>query len=144
MAAFKAALDRLSGAYALAVMIAHARDAAPPPSSLRPDVPADLDAVARKLLARDPESPRPLFATLNEHLATAQELAAEYANAGLWTDAALLLGEAVKTSGPAAASPIIHYYLGDFAEKLGQDDQAALHRRNAATKSRRPATPEYL
>jgi tetratricopeptide (TPR) repeat protein len=87
------------------------------------------------LLARDPETARPLFATLHEHLATAQELAAEYANAGLWADAMLLLGEAVKTNGPAAASPLIHYFLGDFAAKLGRTDQAGQHRRTAAAQS---------
>jgi tetratricopeptide (TPR) repeat protein len=87
------------------------------------------------LLARDAKSGQPLFATLNDHLITAQELAAEYANAGLWADATLLLGEAIKANGPAAASPLIHYYLGHFAEKLGQADVAARHRRTAASQS---------
>jgi tetratricopeptide (TPR) repeat protein len=87
------------------------------------------------LLARDARTAQPLLATLNAHLVTAQELAAEYANAGLWADATLLLGEAVKGNGPAAASPIIHYYLGDFAAKLGQADQAGKHRRTAAALS---------
>lgn len=87
------------------------------------------------LLARDSRTAQTLSATLNAHLATAQELATEYANAGLWADATLLLSEAVKADGPVAASPIIHYYLGDFAERLGQADQAAAHRRAAASRS---------
>lgn len=72
-------------------------------------------------------------AALNEHPANALELAAEYAGAGLWRDGADLLAQV----GAAAAdqhrvSPLIHYYRGDFAEKLGQPAQAAAHRRTAA------------
>ncbi|MDI1248451.1 MAG: DUF5107 domain-containing protein [Lacunisphaera sp.] len=103
---------------------------------LRQTDPLDVRLRAEEwLLDRVAKTGQPLFATLNDHLITAQELAAEYGNAGLWTDATLLLGEAVKTNGPAAASPIIHYYLGDFAAQLGQAELAATHRRTAASKS---------
>jgi tetratricopeptide (TPR) repeat protein len=84
------------------------------------------------LLAKSDTAARPLFATLNEHLATAQELAAEYDNAGLWSDAITVLAQAVAAPGPAQTSPILHYYLADFSEKLGDTAKAAAHRRTAA------------
>jgi serine/threonine-protein kinase len=42
------------GNTALSVMIAHARDAAPPPSALRADNPPDLERVVLRCLAKDP------------------------------------------------------------------------------------------
>ena len=79
-----------------------------------------------------------LFTTLSTHVATAQELAAEYANAGLWRDGMEVLAQAIRSPGAAQDSPIIHYYLADFAEKLGQAG-AAEYRRLAAQKS-----PDYV
>ena len=80
-----------------------------------------------------------LFATLNGHTATAQETAAEYANAGLYRDGLDLLKSAVKAADGAKISPIVDYYMGDFAEKLGLTAEAAEYRQNAA---RRP--PDYV
>ena len=87
------------------------------------------------LLAKDSAAGRPLLATLNGHVATAQELAADYANAGLWQDGTDVLAQAISQPGGAQDSPIIHYYLADFAEKLGRKDSAADYRRRAAQKS---------
>lgn len=87
------------------------------------------------LLARDTGTAQPLLATFNAHLATAQEIAAEYLGAGLWQDATDVLAQAVSQPGAAQDSPILHYYLADFAEKLGQAKQAADYRQTAAKKS---------
>jgi serine/threonine-protein kinase len=43
------------GRTAMQVMIAHARDPASPPSTIRPDLPADLDAVVLRCLAKCPD-----------------------------------------------------------------------------------------
>ncbi len=102
--------------------------------------PLDVRLMAEQwLLSKDAKAARPLFATLNDHLATAQEIAAEYANAGLWADGAEILTEVIAQRGIAADSPIIHYYLAEFAEKMGQAEQAAEHRRAAALKA-----PDYV
>ena len=67
------------GENALSVMIAHARDAAPPPSALRGDIPADLERVALRCLAKDPADRYPDAASLEQALAAC-------AAAGLWTE----------------------------------------------------------
>ena len=72
-----------------------------------------------------------LFATLTNHSPTAQETAAEYADAGLYQDGLDLLQAAVKSAGAAPISPIVYYYMGDFAEKLGHAAEAAEYRRLA-------------
>jgi tetratricopeptide (TPR) repeat protein len=82
---------------------------------------------------------RSFFATLNAHVATAQELAAEFASAGLWRDAVHVLDEAIHQPGAVQDSPIIHYYLADFAEKRGRKGTAADLRHLAAQKS-----PDYV
>lgn len=87
------------------------------------------------LLRRDPASSQQLSSTLEAHPSTAQELAAEYANAGLWQDAADLLTPAVARSDATQVSPLLHYYLADFSERLGQTDRAAAQRKLAAAQS---------
>jgi tetratricopeptide (TPR) repeat protein len=102
--------------------------------------PLDPSIMAERwLLARNNQTMQPLVATVNEHPVNAQELAAEYANAGLWSDGFALLTNAIAYRGTAKDSPILHYYLAHFAEKLGQADKAAEHRRTAAQKS-----PDYV
>jgi serine/threonine-protein kinase len=68
-----------SGDNALSVMIAHARDAAPPPTLLRDDIPADLERVVLKCLAKDPADRYPDAASLEMALAAC-------ATANLWTE----------------------------------------------------------
>jgi len=63
---------------------------------------------------------------MNNHPATAQETAAEYLNAGLWQDGAdVLLQAAGAAPDQAKIRPMLYYYLGYFAEKLGQPEKAA-------------------
>ena len=61
-----------SGETAFAVMMAHARDAVVPPSELRPEVPADLEAVVLKSLAKPPEDRYPDARALGRALAACQ------------------------------------------------------------------------
>jgi serine/threonine-protein kinase len=67
------------GENALAVMIAHARDAAPAPSTLRDDIPADLEAVVLRCLAKNPAERYPDAASLEQALVAC-------AAAVLWTE----------------------------------------------------------
>jgi tetratricopeptide (TPR) repeat protein len=83
--------------------------------------PLDVRLMAEEwFLARDAATAGPLFSTLNKFDATAQETAAEYADAGLYQDGLDLLKQAVAASGESPVSPMVYYYLGEFADKLGQ------------------------
>ena len=103
--------------------------------------PLDVRLMAEQwLLTRDAAAARPLFATLNSHGPTAQETAAEYADAGLWRDGLEVLAQAVAAPpDKTKISPLAYYYLGDFAEKLGDAAQAAGYRQLAAQ-----AAPDYV
>jgi serine/threonine-protein kinase len=68
-----------SGDNALSVMIAHARDTAPPPTALRGDIPADLERVVLRCLAKDPADRYPDAASLEQALGSC-------ATANLWTE----------------------------------------------------------
>jgi tetratricopeptide (TPR) repeat protein len=82
----------------------------------------------------------PLDATLDRFTDDAQELGAEYADAGLWQDGRAVLAEAVaRAPDPAKLSPLVYYYLGEFAAKLGDAAGAAGYRQQAARQS-----PEYV
>ncbi|MBM3852750.1 MAG: DUF5107 domain-containing protein, partial [Verrucomicrobia bacterium] len=67
------------------------------------------------------------------------ELAVAHAGAGLWREAAEVLAPLARASGGRSASPIVHYLLGDWAERLGEATKAAEHRRAAVT-----ASPDYV
>lgn len=103
--------------------------------------PLDVHLMAQHwLIDRTAETTHALFATLHDHPATAQELAAEFSNAGAWRDGAAVLTQLVAiTANRAKISPLIYYYLGDFAEKLGDPVNAADYRRVAAAQ-----LPEYV
>ena len=102
-----------------------------------------LDArliVEQWLVTKDAKAARPLFATLNAHPQNAQEIAAEYSNAGLWRDGSDVLTQLVSVApDKKAVSPLIYYYLGDFAEHVGDPAKAAEYRRQAMHQS-----PEYV
>ncbi|HXN48038.1 MAG TPA: DUF5107 domain-containing protein [Bryobacteraceae bacterium] len=93
--------------------------------------PLDVRLMAEEWLATgDGEST--LLATLNSHVPTAQEVAAEYADAGLWKDGIRVLGQSVAAAPDAKkVSPMVYYYLGHFAERSGDEAQAAAYRRLA-------------
>lgn len=83
----------------------------------------------------------PLSAAItSDELPTALELAVAYADAGLWREATATLAPLV-TAGPdrAKISPMVYYYLGDFAAKLADAPKAAEFRRSALT-----ASPDYV
>jgi tetratricopeptide (TPR) repeat protein len=103
--------------------------------------PLDTRLAAERWLANRSEAGA-LFATFNVHPQTAQENAAEYAGAGLWRDGAEVLAQTVAAApDKTKVSPLIYYYLGDFAEKLGDTAQAVDYRHNAMTASSDYAFP---
>jgi serine/threonine-protein kinase len=68
-----------TGENALSVMIAHARDVARPPTALRRDIPADLERVVLRCLAKDPADRYSDAASLKQALGSC-------AAANLWTE----------------------------------------------------------
>ena len=102
--------------------------------------PLDVRLMAERwLLDRGEAAGQPLFATLQQHPATAQELAAEYLDAGLAQDGADVLGQVVAQAGARPASPLVYYYLAQFDELLGRGADAADCRRAAAA-----LPPDYV
>jgi tetratricopeptide (TPR) repeat protein len=96
--------------------------------------PLDARSMAERwLAAKTPENARALAATLNAHPATAAETAAEYVNAGLWQDGTDVLLEAVAAApDKSKIQPMVYYYLGYMAEKMGQKPKASEYCRLAA------------
>ena len=103
--------------------------------------PLDVRLMAEQWLAtKDTKASQTLCTAMNTHPATAQETAAEYFNSGLWSDGVTVLLQAISTvPDKAAISPIIYYYLGYFAEKLGNTAKAKEYRQQATLQ-----LPEYV
>ncbi|HEX3730755.1 MAG TPA: DUF5107 domain-containing protein [Opitutaceae bacterium] len=99
--------------------------------------PLDARLMAEAWLLERAPAHAPLLATLRVQPANAQELAAEYADAGLWEDAERLL-QAVTQTDPQA-SPLLHYYLAEVERRLGHAASSARELRLAASRS-----PEYV
>jgi tetratricopeptide (TPR) repeat protein len=99
--------------------------------------PLDAGLMAEQWLAtKDAGIARTLFSTLNTHPATAQETAAEYYNCGLWSDGASVLQQSIaEAADKNAISPMVYYYLGYFAEKLGDPVKAKDYRKQAMLQS---------
>ncbi len=99
--------------------------------------PLDARLMAEQWLASpNSTTAQPLFTTLNTFTDDAQEVAAEYYDAGLWSDGLAVLSQTIASApDPAKVSPIVYYYLGDFAEKLGDPAKAAAYRTQAALQS---------
>jgi tetratricopeptide (TPR) repeat protein len=106
---------------------------------------ADAAAVAAEIDRIDPldvrgdaevwlsqSKPGALFDILREHPSTGLELAVEYGNAGLWKDAM-----SIASKLEASAMPL--YYLGYYAEKMGDQAQAHEYFRKASA-----ASPELV
>jgi tetratricopeptide (TPR) repeat protein len=67
-----------------------------------------------------------LTSTMIDHPQTFQETAAEYLDAGLWKDGTdVLLQLVAAVPDKAKIHPMAYYYLGYFAEKLGQAPKAS-------------------
>ena len=103
--------------------------------------PLDVRLMAEQWLAtKSAASGKTLFATLNNHPANAQEIAAEFSRAGLWSDGAEVLAQSIAAApDKSKISPMVYYYLGDFAETLGDKTKAADYRKQAMAQS-----PEYV
>ena len=103
--------------------------------------PLDVRLIAEHwLLTRNKSVASQLFTTLNTFTATAQEIAAEFSSAGLWSDGTEVLVQSIAAAPDRSkVSPMVYYYLGDFAEKLGDTAKAAGYRKRAMAQS-----PEYV
>ena len=103
--------------------------------------PLDVRAMAERwLTSRSPDAIKPLVSNMTQHPATAQETAAEYFAAGLWQDGADVLSQmAAAAPDKSKVNAMVYYYLGYFAEKLGQKQKASEYIDLAAK-----ASPDYV
>ncbi len=104
--------------------------------------PLDARSMAERwLLTRQDDDGSRLRATLDAHRALAEELGAEYLNAGLWQDGTDVLKQAelAAAGAPAKTSPMVFYYLAYFAKQLARPDDAAKYYALAAE-----ASPAYV
>jgi len=100
--------------------------------------PLDVRAMAETYLASgNKEAAESLTSTLIAHPATAQETAAEYLNEGLWQDGSDVLSQL--NIDKAIMHPMVYYYLGYFADKLGQTRNASQYYQQAAS-----LPPDYV
>jgi tetratricopeptide (TPR) repeat protein len=99
--------------------------------------PLDVRLMAEQwLLTKDAKVGQQLFSTMNDHTATAQEIGAEYFGCGLWSDGLTVLLQSVNAaSDKTNISPLVFYYMGYFAEKLGDSAKASEYRQQAALQS---------
>jgi tetratricopeptide (TPR) repeat protein len=80
----------------------------------------------RWLASGTTESRNELTAAMTQFPATAEETAAEYLDAGLWSDGAEVLSEAIAAApDQTKIQPMLYYYRGYFDEKLNQPQKAA-------------------
>ena len=92
------------------------------------------------LLDKSPSAARAFTTAMNAFPATAQETAAEYGHAGFWQDGTAVLAQAVSAApNRSRVSPMVYYYLADFAGKLGNAAKAQEYYKEAAQMS-----PEYV
>jgi tetratricopeptide (TPR) repeat protein len=89
--------------------------------------PLDVRSMAERWLAsKDPAAAKTLTSTMIDHPQTFQETAAEYLDAGLWKDGTdVLLQMVAAAPDKSKVHPMAYYYLGYFAEKLGQAPKAS-------------------
>jgi tetratricopeptide (TPR) repeat protein len=103
--------------------------------------PLDVRSMAERWLAsKDPAAAKTLTSTMIDHPQTAQETAAEYLDAGLWRDGTdVLLQMVAAVPDKSKVHPMAYYYLGYFAEKLGQAPKASEYYKLAMT-----LPPDYV
>jgi len=89
--------------------------------------PLDLRTLAERWLAsRNPETAKALAAGMNAFPAAAQEVAAEYLNAGLWEDGAEVLSQMIEAApDKSRMHAMTFYYLGYFMAMTGQNQKAS-------------------
>ena len=89
--------------------------------------PLDVRSMAESWLAsKDPAAAKTLTSTMIDNPQTAQQIAAEYLDSGLWQDGTDVLSQMVAAvPDKAKVHPMAYYYLGYFAEKLGQAPKAS-------------------
>jgi tetratricopeptide (TPR) repeat protein len=89
--------------------------------------PLDVRSMAEHWLAsKDPAAAKTLTSTMIDHPQTFQETAAEYLDAGLWKDGTdVLLQMVAAVHDKSKVHPMAYYYLGYFAEQLGQAAKAS-------------------
>ena len=108
--------------------------------------PLDVRSMAERwLTSKTPAAAKALGSTMNDHPATAQETAAEYLDAGLWQDGTdALLQMTAAAPDKSKVHPMAYYYLGYFAEKLGQAQKASEYYKlaSAAAAGIRLSVPE--
>jgi len=100
--------------------------------------PLDVRSMAEHwLTSKDPAAAKTLASTMLDHPHTAQETAAEYLDAGLWQDGTdVLLQMTAAAPDKSKVHPMAYYYLGYFAEKLGQASKSSEYYKLAATMPR--------
>jgi tetratricopeptide (TPR) repeat protein len=88
--------------------------------------PLDAGVMAEQwLTTRLPADAKVFTSVMNAFPATASEVAATYANAGLWKDGTAVLDQVVAAApNKAKISPMNYYYLAYFATKLGDKTKA--------------------
>jgi len=110
-------------------------------SARRKADPLDVRIMAERwLLTKRPVLAKTMASVMNAHPATAQETAAEYFNAGLWQDGSQVLSKMIAAAPKKSeVSPMVYYYLGYFARKMGQEQKASKYYRLAVKMS-----PDYV
>ena len=103
--------------------------------------PLDVRAMAERWLAsKDSAAAKIMASTMNAHPATAQETASEYLDAGFWQDGMdVLVQMTAFAPDKSKIHPMVYYYLGYFATKLGQPQKASEYCRLAMT-----MPPDYV
>jgi len=96
--------------------------------------PLDVQLMAEQWLnTKEPKISGVLFSTLTDHPVNAEEIAAGYLNSGLWTDGIAVLSQLItETKDKTKLSPMVYYYLGFFAEKTGDTQNAMEYRKQAS------------
>ena len=89
--------------------------------------PLDVRSMAERWLASgSPQSRIEMTAAMNKFPPTAEETAAEYMNAGLWSDGAKVLSEGIAAAPDSSKIQLmVYYYLGYFAAQMNQPQKAA-------------------
>lgn len=96
--------------------------------------PLDAQLMAEQWLAsKDIAASKTLFSTLINHPINAEEIAAGYYNCGLWNDGKTILLQLItEIKDKSSISPLVYYYVGYFADKLGESQKALDYRKQAS------------